>query len=146
MALATDIRTTLPIILILVSLAATAAAAPAPADTAAAETLVDVEQMGFGEDVDRAQRQLVGESEEFPPEIERVFCLTRIVGAEEATEVAHVWYHEGEMMARVNLMVGSADWRTYSSKAILPAWTGGWEVKVLDADGNIIGSQSFTIR
>jgi hypothetical protein len=119
---------------------------PAAADTTEVGGEVSVASLGFGTDVDRTSRSLVGAAETFPADVDRVYCLTRIIGATTPTEIAHVWYHEGEMMARVDLSVGSADWRTYSSKAILPEWQGSWEVTVLDATGNIIGSGSFTIH
>ena len=60
--------------------------------------------------------------------------------------VTHVWYHEGKTMARVDLNIGSADWRTWSSKRILPSWTGSWEVKVLDADGMVLASAGFVVE
>ena len=60
--------------------------------------------------------------------------------------MTHAWYHEGETRARVDLPVGSLSWRTWSSKRILPSWTGRWEVKVLDAEGTVLGAAAFEIR
>jgi len=59
--------------------------------------------------------------------------------------VTHVWYHEGKTMSRIDLKVGSADWRTWSSKRILPAWRGRWEVKVLDDEGMVLSSARFVV-
>ena len=62
------------------------------------------------------------------------------------TTVTHAWYHEGKTMARVDLTVGSENWRTWSSKSYLPSWTGSWEVKVLDTDGMVLGAAEFEVK
>ncbi len=108
-------------------------------------------QIAFGTGVDRATRSLEDESAEFAAEgfsaeEGSVFCLTRLANMAAPTTVTHVWYHEGKTMARVELNVGGATWRTWSSKRILPAWTGQWEVKVLDADGMVLASAGFTVK
>lgn len=100
----------------------------------------------FGTDVDRETRRIVDQADAFGPDVERVFCLTRVRGLGGDTTVTHAWYHEGETKARVDLPVRAAHWRTWSSKRILPTWTGAWEVKVLDADGTVLASASFEIR
>lgn len=76
---------------------------------------------------------------------EQVFCWTRIGGAAGQT-ITHAWMHGGTTRARVELAVGSDDWRTYSSKRILPSWTGDWEVKVLTPDGAVLASIPFYVR
>ena len=118
------------------------------APAAAPEIVVHV---AFGADVDRAARELIGQSDEFAvadfaAETGQVYCLTRIMNLDPSSTVTHAWYYEGKTMARVELTVGSADWRTWSSKRILPAWTGSWEVKVLDADDMVLGSAGFVIE
>ena len=99
----------------------------------------------FGGDLDKETRALVDQGEVFAPDVERVWCMTRVEGLTPPTTVTHVWYHEGETKARVDLTVGSQNWRTWSSKKVLAAWTGRWEVKVLDADGTVIGAAAFEI-
>lgn len=64
----------------------------------------------------------------FAADYGKLFCFTRIVGAQENTQITHVWYYQEDEMARVSLSVGSADWRTYSSKRFLPQWSGEWKV------------------
>lgn len=100
----------------------------------------------FGTDVDREIRGIVGAGELFAPDVERVFCLTRVEGLADDTTITHAWYHEGVTRARVDLPVRSSNWRTWSSKLILPGWTGVWEVKVLDSGGTVLASASFEIR
>jgi hypothetical protein len=110
------------------------------------KTPLGATEFAFGRGYDRAGKAPVDTGTVFPADVGQVFCYTRIVGAAEATEVVHAWYHEGETKAKVSLPVNSASWRTYSSKLILPAWTGRWEVKILDSDGAILASRSFTVQ
>ena len=112
----------------------------------AAETAAPRVEIGFGTALDRETRTLVESATAFPANTERVWCLTRVIGLEAPATVTHVWYHGGQTRARVDLTVGSADWRTWSSKRMLPGWTGTWEVKVLDADGTVLGSASFEVN
>ena len=100
----------------------------------------------FGSDLDRENRVLVGQAEEFDSTLEQIYCLTRIRGLEYPTTVTHAWYHDGQAKARVELNVGSADWRTWSSKKILPTWTGNWELKVLDSTGKVLATFGFTVK
>jgi hypothetical protein len=111
-----------------------------------AETVEIQVDIAFGTDVDRETRTLVGEAETFASDLERIYCLTRIRGAQPPLTVTHAWFHDGKSMALVELEVGSGDWRTYSSKRILPTWTGNWEVKVLDPAGKVLVSREFTVE
>lgn len=124
-------------------LLATAALAGAQTDEPAAAAQVTVQ---LGAQLDRATRSIVDPGDHFAPDVEQLYCLTRIQGLEAPTTVTHAWYHEGESMARVTLNVGSSDWRTWSSKRILPAWTGHWEVKVLDESGKVLATREFVIE
>ncbi|GAB4263159.1 MAG: hypothetical protein Kow0092_13870 [Deferrisomatales bacterium] len=54
--------------------------------------------------VDRAP---VGAGERFPADVGRLYAFTRIVGASGDTEVKHVWYYAGKVMAQVDLPVRS---------------------------------------
>lgn len=98
----------------------------------------------FGTDVEN--REVVGTDSTFTNDIGTVFCYTHVTGAEDTTEIAHVWYYQDEEKARVPLEVRSSDWRTWSSKQILPAWTGEWNVRIEDAEGNVLGSSSFIVN
>ena len=117
---------------------------PAAAEAAPPQAVqVDI---SFGTGVDRIARTLEGAAGSFPAEIDQVFCFTRLVGLEYPAAVTHAWFHEGKTMARVDLNVNSADWRTWSSKRVLPGWTGLWEVKVLDAAGKVLGTAEFELQ
>ncbi|MCW8859503.1 MAG: DUF2914 domain-containing protein [Deltaproteobacteria bacterium] len=76
----------------------------------------------------------------------KLYCFTRIAGAQEDTEITHVWYYQDDEMARVTLPIRSSDWRTYSSKRFLPQWAGDWKVVVLDAGLNEIATIPFRLE
>lgn len=84
--------------------------------------------------------------ESYHADFGKLYCFTRIVGAEEDTEVTHVWYYQDAELARVTLPVKSSDWRTYSSKRFLPQWVGQWRVVILDGDGNEIATVPFSLE
>ena len=90
-------------------------------------------------------RMPVGAAESFPPDVENVFLWCKVTGATDSTSIQVAWYHGDKEMAAVELPVKSASWRTWSSKRILPEWTGDWTVRVLDAAGNGLKELSFTI-
>ncbi len=100
----------------------------------------------FGTDIDKETRAVVDEGSTFPSAGGRVYCLTRVHGMNPPTSVTHVWYYEGKTMARVELSVGSENWRTWSFKTYKPEWTGFWEVKILDGDGMVLGSAGFEVK
>jgi hypothetical protein len=112
----------------------------------APEAELSVASMAFGTGYAYETHALEGEATTFPADVAVVWCQTRIVGAAEPTTVTHVWYREGKTVARVELSVASPSYRTVSSKKILPEWTGRWEVTVLDAEGTILRTESFTVE
>ena len=88
----------------------------------------------------------IDEVQVHPADYGKLFCFTRILGAEKETQVTHVWYYQESELARVELPVGSADWRTYSSKRFLPQWAGQWQVVVLDEAGRQLASVPFVLE
>ncbi len=68
----------------------------------------------------------------------RVFFFTEIVGLEGHT-IRHRWEYKGETMAEVEFDVRGPRWRVYSSKNLLPIWSGDWTVRVLDDSGRELG-------
>jgi hypothetical protein len=100
----------------------------------------------FGTGVDREIRSVTGAGNTFAADGGQVYCLTRVHGLRPPATVTHAWYFEGKTMARVDLTIGSENWRTWSSKSYQPGWTGNWEVKVLDADGMVLGSAGFEVK
>lgn len=105
---------------------------------------LDVETIQFGMDVQ--DRELVGSDTVFASTVGTVYAYTHITGAQDTTQISHAWYYQDEEKARVSLGVRSSDWRTWSSKRILPSWTGTWRVMVEDADGNVLATGSFEVE
>jgi hypothetical protein len=81
-----------------------------------------------------------------PAGTQRVFCFTQIEGAQGETEITHNWYHGGILKASVVLPVRTSSWRTWSSKALMPEWTGEWLVEVLAQDGTPLERVVFTVE
>ncbi|MFH2037017.1 MAG: DUF2914 domain-containing protein [Candidatus Zixiibacteriota bacterium] len=92
------------------------------------------------------ERMPVGESTKFTPANDMLYLWSQIFGATDSTFIQHIWLYKGDTMSTVELPVRSAAWRTWSSKTIIPSWTGDWEVKVISANGAEIGSVKFVIE
>ena len=93
--------------------------------------------------LDVAERQPVGEGEEFTSDVAQLVAWTRVTGLADTT-VRHVWRHQGHERV-LELTVGGSPWRTWSRKNIPAAWTGDWSVEVLDAQGNVLATSEFTV-
>ena len=87
-----------------------------------------------------------GVDSSFSAGIERVYCFTKLKNSGESNSVIHVWYYKDKEMAGVELAVRAATWRTWSSKRILPSWTGEWRVDVLSPDGSVLSTKSFEVK
>ena len=61
--------------------------------------------------------------------------------------VTHRWFYQDQVMREIQLTIGGADWRTWSSKNIDPLWAGAWKVEVVDdATGTVLTTLPFTVR
>lgn len=112
-------------------------------DHAVAQELTVVQSVICREVVDRMP---VESGNMIPAGTDRVFCYTRIEGAQDETEITHNWYHEGNLKASVVLPVRTRSWRTWSSKALMPEWNGEWMVEVLAKDGTPLESLIFNLQ
>ena len=93
--------------------------------------------------VDRAP---IGRGSVFHTSIGRLYCFTKVVGAETDTSIIHHWYLNGKLRSSVTLPVNSASWRTWSSKDITPNESGDWMVEVLTTDGDALESILFLVQ
>lgn len=114
-----------------------------PAAGAQQTDKLDVEAAAICEGVDN--REAVNVGTRFTNSTPRLYCFTKIVGAESPTEVVHVWSYGDVERARVSLAVTASNWRTYSSKAIQAHEIGAWRVEVLDTSGNLLETINFEI-
>ena len=105
---------------------------------------LSVEESSIALDV--IDRMPVGSDSTFVASVGRVFCWTRVAGAEGEVAIHHVWFHGDQEMADTELRIGGSPWRTWSNKAIVPEWTGAWRVEVRDSAGNVIETIRFTVQ
>lgn len=113
-----------------------------PVAAQAADQL-QVESAAICENV--VDREAVEAGTRFQATVGRLYCFTKIVGAENPAEINHVWYFGNNERARVSLSVKANNWRTYSSKLIQAHEVGDWRVEVLDSAGNILETVSFEV-
>jgi len=105
---------------------------------------MSVREAGIGTDV--VDRVLQGSGDSFDASVGKLYAYTRIVGADEQSQVSHRWYYNDHLMAEVTLPVRGDNWRTWSSKSVVPMWVGDWRVDVVSSDGSVIESLSFKLQ
>ncbi|ALP52435.1 hypothetical protein Tel_04345 [Candidatus Tenderia electrophaga] len=71
-----------------------------------------------------------------------IYYFTELKGMAGQT-ATHRWIYDGQTMAEVKFDVGAPRWRVWSSKTLMPEWTGTWTVSVLNELGQEIYSESF---
>lgn len=74
--------------------------------------------------------------------IKQLYYFTEVKGMRGET-ITHRWEYEGQVVAKVQLQIGSNQWRTYSRKNFTPAMTGDWRVVVIDSQGKPIHAGHF---
>lgn len=57
--------------------------------------------------------------------------------------VTHQWTYKDNVMFEKSFEVKGSRWRVWTSKTLIPSWTGTWTVNVLDNDRSVIASKSF---
>jgi hypothetical protein len=57
--------------------------------------------------------------------------------------ITHQWTHNDKVMFEKTFEVKGARWRVWTSKTLIPSWTGSWTVNVLDDDRSVLASNSF---
>ncbi|RJP77028.1 MAG: DUF2914 domain-containing protein [Desulfobacteraceae bacterium] len=88
----------------------------------------------------------VGAGDVFSSVQNKLSCFCRVIDAKEDTEITHNWYFGDTLMAGINLHVGSRNWRTYSTKTILPEQTGEWKVEILSQNGEMLKRIIFMVQ
>jgi transcriptional regulator with XRE-family HTH domain len=99
---------------------------------------ISITESGVGTGV--VDRRLVGQRTRFE-EGSTVFFFTRVVGAAPGQKLRHVWLREGRVIQSRELPLGSAHWRTYSTKTL---WgKGNWTVEARGADDRVLARADF---
>jgi hypothetical protein len=115
----------------------------APAAETTDAPSISVGRMAFCSSIKDREPQEPAET--FPKTITKVYCFTVILNAGPETHVVHKWYYHDKLVAEVDLKAQGDYWRTWSSKEMLPEWTGTWRVDVVSVDGEILKSASFEL-
>jgi hypothetical protein len=116
---------------------------PAVTSMAQETSLLSVPQAVICQDV--VDRQPINAGDSFNSSVGKLFCFTKITGAQSPTQISHAWYFGDTQRAKVTLSVQASSWRTYSSKIIQPHEIGDWRVEVLGPGGDILETLKFTI-
>ncbi len=90
-------------------------------------------------------REPADELSAIPSGLERLYYFTEIQGATGAS-FTYEWSHDGEVVAEVPLKVQADRWRSWSSKQVDHLSSGWWMVKVVGADGCVLGSSSVNYK
>jgi len=90
-------------------------------------------------------REPTGVGTVFTDDLGKIYCFTKIGGAEGATYVYHVWYFGDKEIARVKLPVKTPSWRTWSSKT-LNMGSGNGHVEIVSESGAVLGKAEFEIQ
>lgn len=100
-------------------------------------------------EVSRAQFTTAVENREPVDEISRldinharIYFFTEIRGGQGET-VSHRWLYRDKVMAEVSFRIQGPRWRVWSSKNLLPFWTGTWTVQVVDGNGVVLAKKRF---
>ena len=90
-------------------------------------------------------RAPTGIGEVYPATVEKLYCFTQLKDSPSEGKLYHIWYYGDKEMARVELSLSPPQWRTWSSKIILPDWKGSWRVEVVYGD-HVLKTLAFAIE
>jgi hypothetical protein len=111
--------------------------------TVMAQDSIEVAVATISRDV--VDREPVNAGSSFYSSVGKLYCFTKIVGADPPVRITHVWYFGDTERASISLSVRAASWRTFSSKRIQAHEIGNWHVDVLGPDGDVLETVNFRI-
>lgn len=128
----------------------TAAIQPAPAAEAEAKTAMK-EKTGFSRGSvvrsaftrEVAEREPTENLENLTNENGQVKFFTELRDMSGQTAV-HRWEYDGKVVAEVEFNVKGPRWRVWSSKSLVPKWTGDWKVSVINGAGEVISEKNLS--
>ncbi|MCW8901422.1 MAG: DUF2914 domain-containing protein [Gammaproteobacteria bacterium] len=56
----------------------------------------------------------------------------------------HRWEYDGKVVAEIEFNVKGPRWRVWSSKSLVPQWTGDWKVSVINGAGEVISEKNLS--
>lgn len=97
----------------------------------------------FTRQVDRKQREPVDQVCQLPSSEKRIYYFSDL-HKQEGKEIFHRWEYNGREMAQVALgTVRGPRWRVWSSKNLIPGWSGTWVIKVVTKEGEVLHQDQF---
>ena len=72
-----------------------------------------------------------------------IYYFTELIDMTGQT-ILHRWEFNGQPMAEVTFEVGGPRWRVFSSKQLEAIWLGEWTASVIDAQGRILSTNTFS--
>ncbi|UCE65732.1 MAG: DUF2914 domain-containing protein [Candidatus Zixiibacteriota bacterium] len=112
-------------------------------EPAGMELNLTVKEMTFCAGVE--EREPVSEDTTFSSDAGKIFFWSNVLNDGDEASIEHVWYYKGEEMARVMLPANYPRNRVWSSKIILPEWTGEWMVVIM-AGSEKLGEMTCTVE
>jgi len=86
-----------------------------------------------------------GIREAYPSTIGNLFCFAHLTEIPSEVTIYHVWYYGKKEIAKVGLSISPPQWRTWSSKIILPDCKGDWKVEIVLGD-HVLKTLTFIIE
>jgi hypothetical protein len=117
------------------------ASTAAPDSTAAVANSGTLDSILFATGI--KDRVPTGCTKEFGPQMQKVFCWTKISIRHAPFKFRHVWYNGDEKVLVVPLRLRYASGRLWSYKTVTP---GNWKVDVVDEKGKVLGSGAFSAK
>ncbi|MBI5234607.1 MAG: DUF2914 domain-containing protein [Deltaproteobacteria bacterium] len=114
-----------------------------PAGSTFSENVLSVEVVVVARDI--KDLTPVGVAEGFPADVGRVYCYSKIVGAQTDDVITHVWLYNERVVANIPLEIKADVYRTYSYKTIPSEWKGVWRVEIRKGE-TILKTVGFTIE
>jgi hypothetical protein len=97
----------------------------------------------FTRQVDRRSREPLDQVCRLPGDEKRIYYFSDLY-QQEGEQIFHLWEYNGREMAKVPLgTVKGPRWRVWSSKNLLPGWSGTWVVKVVTQDNTVLHQDQF---
>jgi|GEM_PF-1328366 len=75
----------------------------------------------------------------------RVFWFTEITNSSDQ-QLSHQWFYNNELVAKVDVNVGSSSWRATTNKLITQNTLGQWRVAAVNPQGETVAEQFFTVQ
>ena len=119
------------------------AAEPAPVTKEAASDALELGRLAVCVGVE--ERKPVGEAASFPSDVGKLWCFTKVLNAQEPTQIFHRWYVGDRLVNEIPINVKGISWRCWSAKTIQPGWSGDCRVEILTEEGDVIGTQEFQL-